>query len=150
MRGDYERAADALTRAAEAYGAYGRQTSKWYEWSVRAIRARLGVRQGRAAEALAQADAIIAADGAPPAERLDAKLIAAEALLLDGRTDEAAARIAAVEGRIDPRTTPGAGASSCACAVSCTRARAGPTRRTTTSPRARASSTWSVNGIRPR
>jgi hydrogenase-4 transcriptional activator len=108
MRGDYERAADALTRAADAYGAYGRQTSKWYEWSVRAIRARLSVRQGHPGEALTQADAIVAADGAPPAERLDAELIAAEALLLDGRTDEAAARIAAVEGRIDPRVTPGA------------------------------------------
>ena len=108
MRGDYERAADALTRAADAYGAYGRQTSKWYEWSVRVIRARLGVRQGRADDALAQADAIVAAEGAPPAERLDAELIAAEALLHAGRTADAAARIAAVEGRIDPRTTPGA------------------------------------------
>ena len=64
--------------------------------------------QGRPLDALAQADAIVAADGAPPAERLDAELIAAEALLLAGRTSEAAARIAAVEGRIDPRTTPGA------------------------------------------
>ena len=151
MRGDYERAADALTRAAEAYGAYGRQTSKWYEWSVRAIRARLGVRQGRPPEALAQADAIIAADGAPPAERLDAELIAAEALLLDGRTGEAAARIAAVEGRIDPRTTPGAWGEFLRLRGQLhARARAGPTRRTTTSPRARASSTWSANGIRPR
>ncbi|MGE0359693.1 MAG: sigma 54-interacting transcriptional regulator [Vicinamibacterales bacterium] len=108
MRGDYERAADALTRAADAYGAYGRQTSKWYEWSVRVIRARLSVRQGHPEEALAQADALVAAEGAPPAERLDAELIAAEALLQAGRTTEAAARIAAVEDRIDPRTTPGA------------------------------------------
>jgi hydrogenase-4 transcriptional activator len=108
MRGDYERAADALTRAADAYGAYGRQTSKWYEWSVRVIRARLSARQGRADEALALADAIIAAEGAPPAERLDAELIAAEALLLAGRTADAATRIAAAEGRIDPRVTPGA------------------------------------------
>jgi hydrogenase-4 transcriptional activator len=108
MRGDYERAAEALTRAADAYGAYGRQTSKWYEWSVRVIRARLSVRQGRAEEALGLADDIIAADGAPPAERLDAELIAAEALLLAGRTADAATRIAAAEGRIDPRVTPGA------------------------------------------
>ena len=107
MRGDYERAADALTRAADVYGTYGRQTSKWFEWSVRVIRARLSARQGRAEEALALADAIVAADGAPPAERLDAELIAAEALLLAERTAGAAARIAAAEGRIDPRVTPG-------------------------------------------
>ena len=37
MRGDYENAAEYLQRAADAYGAYGRQTSRWYEWSVRVI-----------------------------------------------------------------------------------------------------------------
>ena len=85
------------------------------------------MRQGRPDEALALADAIVAADGAPPAERLDAELIAAEALLLDGRTGEAAARIAAVEGRIDPRDHARApGASSCGCAASSTPARARP------------------------
>ena len=108
MRGDYDGAADSLTRAAEAFGAYGRATSKWYEWSVRVITARLANRRGRPDEALALADAIIAAEGAPPAERLDAELIAAEALLLADRAVEARERIAAVEGRINPRTTPGA------------------------------------------
>ncbi|HUU33704.1 MAG TPA: sigma 54-interacting transcriptional regulator [Vicinamibacterales bacterium] len=108
MRGDYEAAAESLTRAAEAFGAYGRETSKWYEWSVRVITARLANRRGRPDEALALADSIVAAEGAPPAERLDAELIAAEALLLGERSAETAARIAAVEGRINPRTTPGA------------------------------------------
>ena len=46
MRGDYENAAEYLQRAAEAYGAYGRQTSRWYEWSVRVITARLAIRRG--------------------------------------------------------------------------------------------------------
>ena len=151
MRGDYERAADALTRAADAYGAYGRQTSKWYEWSVRVIRARLSVRQGRADEALALADAIVAADGAPPAERLDAELIAAEALLLAGRTGEAARSHRRRRGPHRPaRSRPAPGASSCGCAASSTPARGGPTRRITTSPRARASSTWSASATRPR
>ena len=31
MRGDYENAAEYLRRAADAYGAYGRNTSRWYE-----------------------------------------------------------------------------------------------------------------------
>ena len=108
MRGDYEGAADSLTRAAEAFGAYGRETSRWYEWSVRVVTARLANRRGHPDEALVLADAIVAADGVPPAERLDAELIAAEALLLGGRASDARERIAAVEGRIDPRTTPGA------------------------------------------
>ena len=29
----------------DAYGAYGRQTSRWYEWSVRVISARLAIRR---------------------------------------------------------------------------------------------------------
>ena len=108
MRGDYESAAESLTEAATAYGAYGRATSKWYEWSVRVITARLSNRRGHPDDALALADEIVASDHAPPAERLEAELIAAEALLLAGRAEEAATRIEAVEGRIDPRTTPGA------------------------------------------
>jgi len=108
MRGDYEGAAEHLTRAAEAFGNYGRETSRWYEWSVRVITARLANRRGRPDEAFTLADAIIDAEGAPPAERLDAELIAAEALVLSKRTREADARLHTVEGRIDPRTTPGA------------------------------------------
>src|SRR4029077_3922941 len=45
MRGRYETASDFLTRASDAYGAYGRQTSRWYEWSVRALGARLALRR---------------------------------------------------------------------------------------------------------
>ena len=108
MRGDYESAADHLKHASEAFGQYGRETSRWYEWSVRVITARLANRRGRPDDALRDADALIHADGAPPAERLDAELIAAEALLLSGRPADADARLQAVESRIDPRRTPGA------------------------------------------
>ncbi len=108
MRGDYEAAAGHLTHAAEAFGHYGRETSRWYEWSVRVITARLANRQGRPDDALAAADALVQADGAPPAERLEGELIAAEALLLSTRAEAADERLQGVEGRIDPRTTPGA------------------------------------------
>src|SRR5439155_1897336 len=37
IRGRYETAADLLGRASDAFGAYGRQTSQWYEWSVRVL-----------------------------------------------------------------------------------------------------------------
>ena len=32
MRGTYERASEYLRQAGEAYGGYGAQTGKWYEW----------------------------------------------------------------------------------------------------------------------
>ncbi|MEZ5420195.1 MAG: sigma 54-interacting transcriptional regulator [Vicinamibacterales bacterium] len=108
MRGDYEGAAGHLRSAADAFGHYGRETSRWYEWSVRVITARLANRQGRPDDALQAADALIQAEGAPPAERLEAELIAAEALLISRRPREADDRLQAVESRVDPRTTPGA------------------------------------------
>ena len=108
MRGDYENAAEYLREAAEAYGAYGRNTSRWYEWSLRVISARLATRRGRPDEALAIADEIAKATNAPPAETIDAELIAAEALLSAARVDEAERRLMTVEPRLDPRTTPGA------------------------------------------
>ena len=108
MRGDYENAAEYLQQAAEAYGAYGRNTSRWYEWSLRVISARLATRRGKPDEALAIADEIAKSTNAPPAETIEAELIAAEALLAADRVDEAEHRLTQVESRLDPRTTPGA------------------------------------------
>jgi DNA-binding NtrC family response regulator/tetratricopeptide (TPR) repeat protein len=108
MRGDYENAAEYLRRAAEAFGAYGRNTSRWYEWSLRVITARLATRRGAPEEALAIADEISRSPSAPPAEAIEAELIAAEALLSASRIEEAEHRLAQVESRLDPRTTPGA------------------------------------------
>lgn len=108
MRGDYENAAEYLRKAAEAYGAYGRNTSRWYEWSLRVITARLATRRGKPDEALAIADEIAKSTNAPPGELIEAELIAAEALLSAGRVDEADHRLMSVESRLDPRTTPGA------------------------------------------
>jgi hydrogenase-4 transcriptional activator len=107
MRGDYEPASEYLQRAGDAYGAYGRQTSKWYEWSVRVISARLAIRRGTPDVALEIADEIVRTPDAPPAEALQGELIAIEALLSAGRIDEAEARMARVEATIDPRSTPG-------------------------------------------
>ena len=108
MRGDYEHAAEYLRRAAEAFGAYGRNTTRWYEWSLRVIGARLATRRGRPDEALAIADDIARSPSAPPAETTEAALIAAEALLAANRPDDAEHRLLQVESRLDPRTTPGA------------------------------------------
>jgi DNA-binding NtrC family response regulator/tetratricopeptide (TPR) repeat protein len=108
MRGDYEHAAEYLQRAAEAYGAYGRQTSRWYEWSVRVISARLAIGRGAPVDALRIADEIARSPAAPPAEALQGELIAIEALLTAERLDEAEHRLSQVESRLDPRSTPGA------------------------------------------
>ncbi len=108
MRGDYENAAEYLQRAADAYGAYGRQTNRWYEWSIRVITARLAIRRNAPDEALRVADEIARAVGAPPADARESELIAIEALLAADRIEEAERRLSQVEGRLDARTGPGA------------------------------------------
>jgi DNA-binding NtrC family response regulator/tetratricopeptide (TPR) repeat protein len=105
MRGNYERASEFLQQAADAYGAYGRQTSQWYEWSLRVLGARVALRGGHLDEAITRADTIVG-DGAPPLDAMQATLIAAEALLTAGRLAEAAQRLARVAEALDPQTAP--------------------------------------------
>jgi DNA-binding NtrC family response regulator/tetratricopeptide (TPR) repeat protein len=105
IRGRYEVASEFLGRASEAYGAYGRQTSQWYEWSVKVLGARLALRQGFDEDALTRANEIVAAD-APPFDALQATLIAAEALIASGRLSEAQERLAAATEKLDPRVAP--------------------------------------------
>jgi hydrogenase-4 transcriptional activator len=105
IRGRYEVASEFLGRAEEAYGAYGRQTSHWYEWSVRLLGARLALRRGAVDEALARADEIEGA-GAPPFDVLQATLIAAEALIAAGRLSDAQQRLTSAADALDPRVAP--------------------------------------------
>ncbi len=106
MRGGYESAADYLRKAGEAYGGYGAQTSLWYEWSIRVLEAKLATRRGATDEALRLANEI--AMSAPPAEAIQAELIACEALLAADRPTEAEARMEHVAARIDAGAMPGA------------------------------------------
>jgi hydrogenase-4 transcriptional activator len=105
MRGSYERASEYLQQAADAYGSYGRQTSRWYDWSLRVLGARLALRAGQLDDAVARADEIVGAE-APPIDTLQATLIAAEALMVAGRLPEASERLATVAGALDPQTAP--------------------------------------------
>ncbi|OFW30608.1 MAG: hypothetical protein A3G76_11110 [Acidobacteria bacterium RIFCSPLOWO2_12_FULL_65_11] len=107
MRGRYDAASDFLGRASDAYGAYGRETSRWYEWSVRVLGARLALRRGALDEAVAKADEILQA-GAPPFDALQATLIAAEALTLARRLPEAEQRLTAAADVLDPKAAPAA------------------------------------------
>ena len=105
IRGRYEVASEFLGRAEEAYGAYGRQTSRWYEWSVRLLGARLALRRGALDEALTRADEIQGA-GAPPFDVLQATLIAAESQIAAGRLADAQQRLASAADALDPRVAP--------------------------------------------
>ena len=105
IRGTYDTAADCLARASDAYGAYGRQTSQWYEWSVRVLGARLAVRRGALDEAVTLADEILQA-GAPPFDALQATLVAAEALTAADRLSEAEQRLTAASDALDPNVAP--------------------------------------------
>src|SRR5439155_20298358 len=97
----YDTASDFLQRAGDAYGAYGRQTSRWYEWSVRILGARLALRRATLDEAVARADEIVQA-GAPPFDALQATLIAGEARTPANRPEEAERRLATAGDALDP------------------------------------------------
>src|SRR5262249_44574997 len=101
-------ASEFLARASEADGAYGRQTSQWYEWSVRVLGARLALRRSALDEAVARVDEILQA-GAPPFDALQATLIAAEALTAANRLTEAEHRLATAADALDPKVAPPAG-----------------------------------------
>ena len=149
IRGTYETAAEYLARAGDAYGAYGRQTSQWYEWSVRVLGARLALRRGELDDAVARADEILQA-GAPPFDALQATLIAAEALTARRPAD--GSRAAAGDGRRRARPEGGArgvGRIPAAARRRCTPKAGAPPTRTTTSRRARRCSTCSASAIRP-
>jgi DNA-binding NtrC family response regulator/tetratricopeptide (TPR) repeat protein len=107
MRGSYERAGEYLRLASDAYGAYGSQTMRWYEWSLKVLGVKLAIRRGAYDEALAMADELADAPGVPPSEAIHADLAASEALLAAGRLEDAEKRLHTCEDRLDPRGTPG-------------------------------------------
>src|SRR4029079_569655 len=106
MRGSYERAGEYLRHASEAYGAYGTQTMRWYEWSLKVLGVELAIRQGKFDEALVMADDLARTPGVPPGESIQADLAACEALVASNRIADAEPRIESCEGRLDPRTAP--------------------------------------------
>ncbi|MBI2189369.1 MAG: sigma 54-interacting transcriptional regulator [Acidobacteria bacterium] len=107
MRGSYERAGEYLRQASEAYGAYGTQTMRWYEWSLRVLGVKLAIRRGAYDEAIAMAEELVATSGVPPAESIQAELASCEALVAASRIAEAGERLERCEARIDPRAAPG-------------------------------------------
>ena len=107
IRGDYDKASDSLRQAREAYGEYGLQAGRWYEWSVRGLDAKIALRQGLHDDALRQSEEILASPGVPPGDALQAHLVAIEALLASGRSQEAESRLARLDRQLQPSQMPG-------------------------------------------
>jgi DNA-binding NtrC family response regulator/tetratricopeptide (TPR) repeat protein len=107
IRGELEEAARAIDRAKEAYGEYGAQTTRWYDWGLRVLEARLTLRRGRAREALAMGNDIASMEGIPAVYAILAELIAIEALLASGACGECQERLESIALRIQPGTMGG-------------------------------------------
>jgi hydrogenase-4 transcriptional activator len=103
IRGEHEAASRYLQKAHEAYGEYGTQASRWYQWSLRVLEARLALRRGQPERALALADDIAASKNAPAGYVLQAELVATESLFASERHEDAHLRLE----RIAPRIQPG-------------------------------------------
>lgn len=107
IRGEHDSASRCLQKAREAYGEYGTQTSRWYQWSLRVLEARLALRRGQHGPAMAEAAEVARSTDAPPGYVLQAELIAVEALLASGMVDEAQSRLDNIAGRVQPGTMSG-------------------------------------------
>jgi hydrogenase-4 transcriptional activator len=105
IRGEHDQAARCLLKAREAYGET--LASRWYQWSVRALEARVALRRGDATSALAISGEVAASNDTPAIYALQAELTAIESLLALGRTDDAEHRLEAISSRVEPEAMSG-------------------------------------------
>jgi DNA-binding NtrC family response regulator/tetratricopeptide (TPR) repeat protein len=100
IRGDHDEASRKLQKAREAYGET--LAKRWYQWGLLGLEARLALRRGDAERAFAIAAEVAASREAPPTYTVQAELIAIEAMLAQGRVEDAHRRLDAVSPRIQP------------------------------------------------
>jgi hydrogenase-4 transcriptional activator len=105
IRGEHDQATRCLLKAREAYGET--LASRWYQWSVRALEARVALRRGDATSALAVSAEVAGSNDAPAIYALQAELTAIESLLALARIDDAQARLEAISGRVEPGAMSG-------------------------------------------
>ncbi|MDP6605868.1 MAG: sigma 54-interacting transcriptional regulator [Dehalococcoidia bacterium] len=101
IQGEYDQVEAYLKQAWEAYGDRSPKASRWYAWSLYVLDATLALRRGQNEEAFNKAIEIGRTSGVPAHDAVQAELVAAEALLVAGRTDEAEQRLADVAARLD-------------------------------------------------
>src|SRR3954466_6497817 len=104
IRGQHDAASRCLQKAREAYGPT--VASRWYQWSVRALEARVALRRADAESALAISGEVAGSD-APPVYVLQAELTAIESLLALGRIEAAEQRLDSISGRVEPGAMSG-------------------------------------------
>ena len=107
IRGNTEAAGRCLQKAREAYGEYGSQTARWYQWSLLILEARVALRCGQPGPAVALASNVGKSADVPTNYVLQAELIAVEALLASNLTDEAQRRLDKVAGQVSPTSMSG-------------------------------------------
>jgi len=105
IRGQHDEASRCLEKAREAYGPT--VAGRWYQWSVRALEARVALRRGDASSALAISGEVASSNDAPALYALQAELIAIESLLALGRIDVAEQRLESIAGRVEPGSMSG-------------------------------------------
>jgi hydrogenase-4 transcriptional activator len=105
IRGEHDHATRCLLKAREAYGET--LASRWYQWSVRALEARVALRRGDATSALAVSAEVAGSNDAPAIYALQAELTAIESLLALARIDDAQARLESISGRVEPGAMSG-------------------------------------------
>jgi DNA-binding NtrC family response regulator/tetratricopeptide (TPR) repeat protein len=101
IRGNHQDASRYLQRSRDAYGEYGSQTSRWYQWSVRVLEARVALRGSDAAQALEIAGEIARAQDVPAGYATQADLVAVEAFLASRRHEEAENLLNALASRLE-------------------------------------------------
>ena len=69
IRGDTMAANRYLEKAREAYGEYGTPGTRWYQWSLHLLGARLALRRGDHGPSVSLASGIARAPEAPPPTR---------------------------------------------------------------------------------
>jgi tetratricopeptide (TPR) repeat protein len=105
IRGEHEQASRCLQKAREAYGET--LSNRWYQWSVRALEARVALRRGDAEASLAISAEIAASGDAPGLYGLQAELISIEALLALDRADAAQQRLDDISASVQPGAMTG-------------------------------------------
>ncbi|MEO7272595.1 MAG: sigma 54-interacting transcriptional regulator [Vicinamibacterales bacterium] len=107
IRGEYEAAHRSLQKAREAYGEQETAASRWYQWSLHVLVARLALRKGEHGPAVSLASAIARSPEAPPAYALQSELISVEALLASNLTQPAQEQLDLLATRVPPGAMSG-------------------------------------------